>query len=98
MSFLAFFHSASAHVEEKIYCFRVSLSVYIGLVRASLEEKWPFLSRHRITGVLLALSIICFIQFLIGIIFLLKSGGKLFFLIGNWIVSLNPVSSIRSFL
>jgi len=65
MNVLALFHSASARIEEKIYGIQVGLSVYVGLVRASIQEKVPFLQNHVWMAVGLSLVVVFAIQFII---------------------------------
>jgi hypothetical protein len=65
MNVLALFHTASARIEEKIYGIQVGLSVYIGLVRASLQEKVPLLQNHVWAAVGLSIVVVMAIQTII---------------------------------
>lgn len=61
-------NAALARVEEKVYGLQVSLSVYIGLVRASLQEKVPLLNKHPFVAIFVALCVVFFVQILILLI------------------------------
>ena len=76
MNVRSLFHSASARVEEKIYSVRIGLSVYVGLVRSSLEEKLPFLSKHVLLGVGLAFFLVVFFQLVVVLLSLLTLVGR----------------------
>lgn len=66
--------AAYASVEEKVYSFRVALSVYIGLVRASLQDKFPVLSKHAFLALVAAVGVVVFVQTLIlAITFITKT-------------------------
>lgn len=80
MNVLALFHSASARVEEKIYGIQVGLSVYVGLVRASLQEKVPLLQNHMWAAVGLSFFIVIVIQ---SIIFLVAAVSFFISLLGS---------------
>lgn len=75
MSMIGVTRAAYASVSEKIYSAQVSLSVYVGLVRASIQEKIPFLSKHRYTSILLALFVVAGIQ---SIMVMIVFASKLF--------------------
>jgi hypothetical protein len=68
MNVLALFHTASARIEEKIYGIQVGLSVYIGLVRASLQEKVPLLQNHVWAAVGLSILVVLAVQFIIAFV------------------------------
>lgn len=57
--------TALASVNEKIYGAQVSVSVFLGLVRASLQEKIPFLNKHPLLAIAAASVLVVFVQFLI---------------------------------
>lgn len=65
MSMIGVTRAALASVEEKVYSFQVSLSVYIGLVRASLQDKFPVLSKHAFLALIVAVGVVAFVQTLI---------------------------------
>jgi hypothetical protein len=65
MSMIGVSRSALASVEEKAYSLQVSLSVFVGLVRASLQDQIPLLSKHPVIAVAAACVLVVFIQFLI---------------------------------
>lgn len=73
MNVFALFHSASARFEEKIYGIQVGLSVYVGLVRSSLQEKIPFLSHHLWAAVGISLFVVVGIQSVILVLSLLSA-------------------------
>ncbi len=60
--------AALARIEEKMYSLQVSLSVYVGLVRASLQEKIPLLNKHPLLAVFAAVGLVVLVQLLILII------------------------------
>ncbi len=65
MNVLALFHTASARIEEKIYGIQVGLSVYVGLVRASIQEKIPLLQNHVWAAVGISFFVVLAIQSII---------------------------------
>lgn len=72
MSFSSIIRSASARVEEKIYTISVSFSVYIGLVRASLQDRIPSLQNHGHLSIALACLAVVLVQALVGLLSLLS--------------------------
>lgn len=68
MNVFALFHSASARIEEKIYGIQVGLSVYVGLVRASLQEKIPLLQNHVWAAVGISIFVVLAIQSIILVV------------------------------
>ncbi len=75
MSMIGLSRSAWASVEEKIYGAQVSLSVYIGMTRASLEGAFPLFQRIPFVSLFAAFIVVFFIQ---SLIFTLVSVGKIF--------------------
>ncbi len=74
MSIIGLSRSASAQLEEKWYSFQTSASVYVGLVRASLQDKFPLLSKHPVFAILAAVAVVCLVQSLIlGITLITKT-------------------------
>lgn len=71
MNVRALFHTASAQIEEKIYGIQVGLSVYVGLVRASLQEKIPLLQNHVWAAVGVSLFVVLAIQSIILLVSIL---------------------------
>lgn len=70
--------SALASVEEKVYGFQTSLSVYLGLVRASIQERFPFLQKHALLALLAAFGVVAFVQTLILVITFFTKAFSLF--------------------
>jgi hypothetical protein len=68
MNVLAVFHSASARIEEKMYSLQVGLSVYVGMVRASLQEKIPLLQNHVWAAVGVSIFVVVVIQSIILVV------------------------------
>lgn len=68
MSMISASRSALASVEEKVYGFQTSLSVYIGLVRASIQDKYPLLQKHALLALFAAFGVVVFVQALILVI------------------------------
>ncbi len=68
MNVSALFHTASARIEEKIYGIQVGLSVYVGLVRASIQEKIPLLQNHVWAAVGISFFVVLAIQSIILIL------------------------------
>lgn len=68
MSMISASRSALASVEEKVYGFQTSLSVYVGLVRASIQDKYPLLQKHALLALFVAFGVVVFVQTLILVI------------------------------
>ena len=68
MSMIGLSRSAYAQFGEKWYGFQTSASVYVGLVRASLQDKVPWLNKHPIFSILIAVGVVVFVQALILVI------------------------------
>lgn len=65
MNVLGLLHSGFARFEEKIYGIQVGLSVYVGLVRASVQEKIPLLNNHVWAAIGLSIIVVLAIQLII---------------------------------
>lgn len=103
MNVLAVFHTASARIEEKIYGIQVGLSVYVGLVRASLQEKIPLLQNHVWAAVGVSIFVVVAIQSIILLVSLFSGLvsliGRLPRTIHGWLKPpvrvIQPIRSLR---
>ena len=75
MSIIGLSRAASASVEEKIYGWQVSLSVYLGMARATIENAFPIITRIPFASLLGAFVFVFTIQ---SIIFVIALATKIF--------------------
>lgn len=68
MRFHLGFASILQGIESRAYSIISSWSVYVGLVRVSLQEKLPLLAKHQLLALATAVLVVVGVQFLIGLL------------------------------
>lgn len=88
-----------SELEARAYAFLSSWSVYVGLVRAGLQERLPFLQKHGMIALGGALLVVVGIQSLIALLSLLTLAWNALHAslgsIGLWVHALPIVSFFR---
>ncbi|QQR92413.1 MAG: hypothetical protein IPJ89_04640 [Candidatus Iainarchaeum archaeon] len=93
------FASLLSGVQQHAYAFTAAWSVYIGMVRASLQERLPILGKHVVLAVGLALLIVVCVQALIALLSLFtllwEASRWTITAFSAWVHALPFVSSFR---